>query len=160
MVYFRWLFCLLCLSLSSIAQSTPVIDIDQDYDGDLMEFMDYDDDQLFCRAVVILLDSRDGFKSESDAFDWCFGRVRGWRLDESKGWRDRFCSISRHEFKDDYGDRYFRWNSRFRHQDADFRTRYRGRVFYALEQRYGARVFRGTGLNFQVQFHKDCKFKG
>jgi hypothetical protein len=33
-------------------------------------------------------------------------------------------------------------------------------VFYALEQRYGARVFRGTGLNFQVNFHKDCNFKG
>jgi hypothetical protein len=143
------------LLISRVAVATEVIETqEQTY-----ELSDYDEEPTFCRAVVILIDSRDGFKSEKDAFDWCLRRVNAWGLDNSKGWRDRFCSVSRHEFKDDYGDKFFRWNGRFRHSDAEFRSRYKGRIFYSIDQRYSPRIFRGTSLQLQINFNKDCSFR-
>jgi len=162
---FNWALLFLLSSLvSSVALASPeIVDLEQtQYETlDGMEVNDYDgDDPTFCRAVVILLDSKDSFKSESDAFNWCFDRVRGWNLDSSKGWRDRFCRVQRTQHKDDYGDKYYRWNSRFRHEDADFRSRYRGNIFQGIDQRYSARLFKGIGLNFQINFSRDCKYKG
>jgi len=120
----------------------------------------YDDDyeDKYCRATVILFDSRGGFRSSDKAFSWCFDRVKAWNLDQSKGWRERFCRVSKQQKKDSYGDYYYEYSSNFQHNDRRFSSRYGGRIFFDFEQHYSKRLFKGTNLRIAINFSDSCDY--
>ncbi len=117
----------------------------------LEEFEDTD----LCSATVFLTDFNDGFKSEKDAFDWCFRRVGWWDLDRSSGWKNRFCRVSRYSHRSGGYDQW-RWRGNFWHEYKEYRSRYPSQIFYDIDSDFNYRLFQGWSGRMQIRFGESC----
>lgn len=105
-----------------------------------------------CTGRSFIFDFQDDFQSEKGGFDWCFQRVTNWGLDQSDGWRGRFCTSRRYPV----GYNQWRWSNRFRHQFHE----YRGGgfdIFNRFSRFYSQRVFRGFKVRIEFDFDPDCR---
>lgn len=105
-----------------------------------------------CKASAFLTDFQDDFRSERDAFDWCFARVRWWDLDQRDGWRDRFCRVNRYSG----GYNQFRWRGQFWHHFGDYSGQFPGDLFAQFSDVFGHRLFQGWRGRVQFHFGESC----
>lgn len=105
-----------------------------------------------CSASVFLRDWQDGFKTNIEAFDYCFTRVKWWKLDQSNGWKERYCHLGSYQYN---GYQYF--SMLFFHKDRTYtNAQYTESIFYALNSDYSGKVGRGWPANLELQFSKTC----
>jgi hypothetical protein len=105
-----------------------------------------------CTASAFLTDFRDDFRSERDAFDWCFRRVQWWGLDTRDGWRDRFCRVSR--YSSGYNNR---WRAQFWHHFGDFSDNTSRGIWGRFGDAFGDRLFQGWTGRVQFHFGEHCR---
>lgn len=105
-----------------------------------------------CSATVFLRDWADGFRTNIEAFDFCFSRVKWWKLDSSDGWKGRYCNLGSYQYN---GYTYF--SMLFFHKDRTYvNAQYTESIFYAMSSDYAGRVGRGWPANLEIQFSKTC----
>jgi len=105
-----------------------------------------------CSATVFLRDYADGFRTNIEAFDFCFARVKWWKLDQGEGWKERYCRLSQYS---NNGYRYF--SILFYQKDRVYsNVQYTDSIFYALNDDYADRVGKGWPANLEIQFSPNC----
>ena len=105
-----------------------------------------------CSATVFLRDYKDGFRTNVEAFDFCFSRIKWWQLDQSDGWKGRYCHLGQYQYN---GYQYF--SMLFYHQDRKYvHAQYSESLFYAMSSDYSGRVGRGWPAQLEVHFSNNC----
>ena len=108
-----------------------------------------------CEASVFLRDWAGGFKTSTEAFDFCFSRAIGyWGLDD-RDWKTRYCQLQ--EDFDYYDGEYRRtFSILFLHNARNYSARYPSSIFFAIENDFRRRVHNGFVAKIQINFSESC----